>query len=132
MMRRMSDPARRIPVEADVRALERRARDLPSAGRLGYRREDVDAFVGRAIAALRAAIARNETLRTGSSPAPGGWWGDPREDELDIEGAVFATARFRRGYDMRSVDELLDEIGDAIQRLDAERRALERRGDGAW
>lgn len=118
-----------MPTEADVRALEARARSFGSAGRLGYRREDVDAFVRRAIAALRAAIARNETLRTGSTPASG-WWADAGDEDLDIEGAVFATARFRRGYDMRSVDELLDEITDGLHMLAVERQALERRGRG--
>ena len=125
MMQRVATSGWRPPAEADVRAFELRARAFPSAGRLGYRREDVDAFVARAIAALRAAIARNETLRSGSTP-PTGWWGPSRDEPLDIEGAVFSVARFRRGYDMRSVDELLDAIGDALHALDAEARALAR------
>jgi DivIVA domain-containing protein len=134
MMRRVERSRPGIPVEADVRGLERRSKGFPSAGRLGYRRQDVDAFVGRAIAALRAAIARNETLRTGSTPASGRW-PDASDEDLDLEGAIFGTARWRHGYDMRSVDELLDEIADHLHRLAAERRALDRRGGGsgtAW
>jgi DivIVA domain-containing protein len=108
-------------VERLVGELEARGRSLRSARGLGYRREGVDAFLRRAIAALRAAIAEDEALRTGSTSVADRW-GEP-DATIDVEGAVFGTARFRRAYDMRSVDELLDEIGDVLTALARDRQA---------
>ncbi len=115
-----------LVTELEIRDLERRRDGLPVArfGR-GYDAGQVDAFLVCIMAAIRDHSAANERIRAGGT-AGHGWWGGERADDrptsLDVEEQVFEMAR--RGYRMREVDELLDEVADLLARLEAETVAL--------
>jgi cell division septum initiation protein DivIVA len=123
-------PSGRV-TSATLRELEDRARRLPRGGvRIGYRVHDVDRFVGEAIDGLRTLVEANETIRAGDDPAAVPSRGRPRVGPLDVQAAVFEVARFRSAYRMRPVDELLDDVTDAMNVVLAEREALGSRPTG--
>lgn len=92
---------------------------------MGYLIEDVDRFVGRAIAALRRLVEENRALRSGLDPA-GLWPAGARElpGPLDVQAAQFRARRLGGSYRMRPVDELLDDITDALNALVAQNEEL--------
>jgi DivIVA domain-containing protein len=112
--------------ELDIRAIEQRGKRLPVARyRRGYRVDQVDAFLGQAVASLRSRLAENEGLRAGVSP-DSLWYREagakaPRTpDEVDAQ--IFQLAR--SGYRMREVDDLLDEVAYVVAQLEAENDSL--------
>lgn len=118
-----------LPSEMDVRALEAKGRALPPKRfRAGYGVAEVDSFLGHAIDALRGLLAENDALRTGVSPE-GLWHARPRMTPLDVQEAIFRLTRLRAGYRMRPVDELFDEVSDALARLSAQNDALRARSE---
>jgi hypothetical protein len=113
---------------ATLRELEDRARRLPRAGlRIGYRVHDVDRFVGDAVEGLRSLVEANEAIRTGVDPLAPSSGGRTPVGPLDVQAAVFGVARFRSAYRMRPVEELLDDVTDAMNVVLAEREALRAR-----
>ena len=115
--------------DKDLRDLETRGRYLRRRGFGGYRSEDVDAFLLELIGAVRGLVAENEGLRAGASPESARSTSSRRMTPSDVEVATFHRARVG-GYDMRSVDEYLDEVAELLFALthenEALRRALER------
>jgi DivIVA domain-containing protein len=104
--------------EKDVKDLEIRGRYLRRRGFGGYRSEDVDAFLLDLIREVRGLLAENEGLRAGGSPAM-----SRRMTPLDVQEASFHRSRVG-GYDMRSVDEYLDEVTELLAALTHESEAL--------
>jgi len=115
---------RRVLGEADVRDLEVRGRYLRRRGFGGYRCEDVDAFLMEVIRSIRDLLGENEGLRAGVSPdqlwsmSPSG-----RVTPFDVQDARFHHVRFG-GYDMRDVDDHLDDLTDVLTSLDQENERL--------
>lgn len=121
-------PPHPLVSELDIRRVEQRAKELPVAGyRRGYRVAQVDGFLGRAVASLRARLAENKGLRAGVDP--GNLWhqrasvsspGTP----ADVAAQTFEMARSGSAYRMREVDDLLDEVIHLLTRLEAENELL--------
>jgi DivIVA domain-containing protein len=111
--------------EKDMKDLEMRGRYLRRRGFGGYRSDDVDAFLLELLGAVRGLVAENEGLRAGSSPESPRSTPSPRMTPLDVEVATFHRARVG-GYDMRSVDEYLDEVTELLFALTHENEALRR------
>ena len=111
--------------EKDLKELETRGRYLRRRGFGGYRSEDVDAFLLELIGVLRGLVAENEGLRAGASPESARSTSSRRMTPLDVEVATFHRARVG-GYDMRSVDEYLDEVAELLFALTNENEALRR------
>jgi DivIVA domain-containing protein len=114
--------------QLDIRDLNVRRKGLSSARfGLGYRVSDVDALLDEGIDAIRSLLEENEGLRAGvlSEHLRLGE-GDMRRrlTPLDVEAREFAVARFGKGYKMRPVDELLDDMTDMLAQLEAENDAL--------
>ena len=117
---------RRSLDEKDVKDLETRGRYLRRRGFGGYRSEDVDAFLLELIGEVRGLLAENEGLRTGvSSEHLWSATSNRRMTPLDVQDADFHRARVG-GYDMRSVDEYLDEVTELLAALTQENEALRR------
>ena len=112
--------------EKGVKDLEIRGRYLRRRGFGGYRSDDVDAFLLELIGAVRGLVAENEGLRAGASPESVPSTASRRMTPLDVEVATFHRARVG-GYDMRSVDEYLDEVTELLFSLTHENEALRRR-----
>ncbi|HEX5936452.1 MAG TPA: DivIVA domain-containing protein [Actinomycetota bacterium] len=111
---------------AGARELEVRARNLPRRAMRAYRREDVDAFLSEVLPAIRDLIDENDALRAGA-PASQPWDRAPsRITAFDVEDRRLRGARFG-GYDMRAVDEYLDQVADLLMRLQHEHEALRSR-----
>ena len=112
--------------ELDIQGIERRGKELPVARyRRGYRVDQVDAFLERAVATLRARLTENEGLRAGV--APGNLWtssATPRTP-AEVDAQRFALAR--SGYRLQEVDDLLDEVTYFLTQLEAENEALRAR-----
>ncbi|MGH2641486.1 MAG: DivIVA domain-containing protein [Actinomycetota bacterium] len=113
----------------DIRDIERRAKELPTArwGR-GYRVAEVDAFLTQSVAALRARLAENEGLRMGvpsGNPWHSGADEKPPRTPFEVDEKIFELAF--SGYRMREVDELLDEVAHRLAQLEAENELLEAR-----
>lgn len=111
--------------EKDLEDLETRGRYLRRRGFGGYRSEDVDAFLLELIGAVRGLVAENDGLRAGGSPESARSTSAGRMTPLDVEVATFHRARVG-GYDMRSVDEYLDEVAELLFALTHENEALRR------
>jgi DivIVA domain-containing protein len=112
--------------EKDVKDLETRGRYLRRSGFGGYRSEDVDAFLLELIRAVRGLVGENEGLRAGVSPEQvRSATSSRRMTPLDVQDAGFHRARIG-GYDMRSVDEFLDEVTELLAALTHENEALRR------
>ena len=111
--------------EKDLEDLETRGRYLRRRGFGGYRSEDVDAFLLELIGAVRGLVGENEGLRAGGSPESARSTSSGRMTPLDVEVATFHRARVG-GYDMRSVDEYLDEVAELLFALTHENEALRR------
>jgi DivIVA domain-containing protein len=115
--------------ERDIRGIEQRAKELPVAGyRRGYQVAHVDAFLGRAVATLRARLQENDGRRAGV--APGDRWHRGAGSTApgtsgEVDAQIFELAR--SGYRMREVDELLDEVASLLAQLEAENEALRAR-----
>jgi DivIVA domain-containing protein len=114
--------------QLDIRDLDVRRKGLSSARfGLGYRVPDVDAFIDEGIDAIRSLLEENEGLRAGVSPE-NLWFGgrDTRRrlTPLDVQAREFEVARFGKGYKMRPVDEILDDVADMLAQLEAENDAL--------
>ena len=115
------------PTQLAVRDLEARCKGLSVARLgLGYRVQEVDAFLDQALDAMRSLLEENEGLRAGMSPAPSFGTTDTghRLTPLDVQARVFQIGRFGNGYKMRAVDELLDDMTDMLATLTAENEAL--------
>ena len=112
--------------EKDLKELETRGRYLRRRGFGGYRSEDVDAFLLELIGAVRGLVAENEGFRAGASPESARSTSSRRMTPLDVEAATFHRARVG-GYDMRSVDEYLDEVTELLFSLTHENESLRRR-----
>ena len=111
--------------EKDLKDLETRGRYLRRRGFGGYRSEDVDVFLLELTGAVRGLVAENEGLRRGASPESARSTSFRRMTPLDVEVATFHRARVG-GYDMRSVDEYLDEVAELLFALTHENEALRR------
>jgi DivIVA domain-containing protein len=112
--------------EKDVKDLETQGRYLRRRGFGGYRSEDVDAFLLDLIRTVRGLLAENEGLRAGASPEHlRSATSSRRMTPSDVEDASFHRARVG-GYDMRSVDEYLDEVTELLAALTHENEALRR------
>jgi DivIVA domain-containing protein len=114
--------------QLDIRDLDVRRKGLSSARfGLGYRVPDVDAILDEGIDAIRSLLEENEGLRAGVSPEHR-WFGKAdarlRLTPLDVQAREFEVARFGKGYKMRPVDEILDDVTDMIAQLEAENDAL--------
>lgn len=108
----------------DLKELEARGRYLRRRSFGGYRAEDVDAFLVEVNRALRAQLDENEALRSGVSPerllsTPS----SERMTPFDVQDRRFHRARVG-GYDMRSVDEYLDDITEVLTALTLESETL--------
>jgi DivIVA domain-containing protein len=114
---------RRSIVEKAVGDLETRGRYLRRRGFGGYRSEDVDTFLLELIGAVRGLLAENEVLRAGVSPHSWSATSSRRMTPLDVQDAGFHRA-WVGGYDMRSVDEYLDEVAELLTALTQENDAL--------
>ncbi len=114
--------------QLDIRELAVRRKGLSSVRfGLGYRMPDVDALLDEGIHAIRSLLEENESLRAGVS-AEQLWFGKAdarrRLTPLDVQGREFEVARFGKGYKMRPVDEILDDVTDMLAQLEAENDAL--------
>jgi DivIVA domain-containing protein len=119
-------------VEAtDVDELETRGRYLRRRGFGGYRSEDVDALLVEASRAVRDLLTENEGLRAGVSPDHR-WWpmSSGRMTPFDIQDRRFRRARVG-GYDMRSVDEYLDDLTELLTVLLQENERLRASSSGS-
>jgi DivIVA domain-containing protein len=112
--------------EANVRDLEARARNLRRGRLRGYRRDEVDALLDEALRILRDLVGENEALRAGGSPEDGWWPATSRMSGFDVQDRRFQGVRIG-GYDMRSVDEYLDDVSDLLDALLHENEALRSR-----
>lgn len=116
------------PTQLDIRDLEARRTGLSVARfGLGYRVQEVDAFLDEALDAMRSLLEENEGLRAGRSPEhPSFGTTDTRHrlTPLDVQERVFEAGRFGNGYKMRATDELLDDVTDMLAVLIAENEAL--------
>ena len=109
--------------EAEIRDVEARGRKLPRGLLRGYRADEVDTFLSELFRALRDLFGVHEALREGVSPE-GLWWrGASRVSPQDVQDRRFHGVRFG-GYDMRAVDEYLDEVTDLLVSLSRENEAL--------
>jgi DivIVA domain-containing protein len=112
----------------DIRDLDVRRKGLSSARfGLGYRVPDVDAILDEGIDAIRSLLEENEGLRAGVSPERlrfGETDARCRLTPLDVQAREFEVARFGKGYKMRPVDEILDDVTDMLALLEAENDAL--------
>lgn len=119
--------------EKDVNDLETRGRYLRRSGFGGYRSEDVDAFLLELIRAVHGLRAENEALRAGVSPEHLRSSTSPLHmTPSDVQDASFQRARVG-GYDMRSVDEYLDEVTELLAGLIRENQVcfdMHRRSSG--
>jgi DivIVA domain-containing protein len=113
--------------ERDVKDLEIRGRYLRRRGFGGYRSEDVDVFLSELMRAVRGLLAENDGLRAGVSTEHRSATSFPRMAPFDVQDASFRRARVG-GYDMRSVDEYLDEVTELLTALTHENEAFRR----AW
>lgn len=114
----------------DIRELDARRKELPLGRMGGYRIDEVDAFLEKAVGELRDLLDENEALRAGVSPEH--LWGNgiratPTITPSDVQAEEFQMARFGRAYRMREVDEYLDDLTDMLSRLEAENEALRAR-----
>jgi DivIVA domain-containing protein len=102
--------------ERDVADLEARGRELPRR-RLGggYRREEVDAFTLEVVRAMRDLVRENEARRAGVFPHHLVPLAQTPMSPFDVQDRRFQRAR--GGYDMRAVDEYLDDVTDALDVL---------------
>ena len=117
----------RSPIgEADIGAVEARARSLRRGRLRGYRREQVDAFLVEVFRVLHDLVGDNEVLRAGGSSDDGRWSAASRMTGFDVQDRRFHGVRFS-GYDMRSVDEYLDDVSDLLDALLREHEALRSR-----
>jgi DivIVA domain-containing protein len=120
-----SVPSMERSIAENVKDLETRGRYLRRRGFGGYRSEDVDALLTELMDAVRGLLAENEGLRAGLSPERLSSATSRRMTPLDVEDAGFRRARVG-GYDMRSVDEYLDEVTELLAALTQENEALRR------
>ena len=112
--------------EEGLKDLETRGRYLRRRGFGGYRSEDVDALLLELIRTVRGLLAENEGIRAGVSPEHlGSATSSRRMTPFDVQDASFRRARVG-GYDMRSVDEYLDEASELLAALTRENEALRR------
>lgn len=116
------------PTRLDIRDLEAQRKGLSVARLgLGYRVQEVDAFLDEALDAMRFLLEENEGLRPGVSPEHPSFGSTEtrhRLTPLDVQERVFEVGRLGRGYKMRTVDELLDDVTDMLATLIAENEAL--------
>jgi DivIVA domain-containing protein len=114
--------------QLDIQDLETRRKDLSVARfGLGYRIQEVDAFLDEALDAMRSLREENEGLRARSSPEDlslGATETRQRLTPLDVQARVFESGRFGNGYKMRAVDEILDDVTDMLAALTAENEAI--------
>jgi DivIVA domain-containing protein len=110
----------RFVEQADLGEFEARGRNLRRRATRGYRRDDVDDFLSELIPTIRDLQGENEAMRTGGSPS--------RRSRPDITPFEVQERRFRGvrfgGYDMRAVDDYLDEATDLLAVLIHERDLL--------
>ena len=102
--------------EADLGDVEARGRNLRRGRLRGYRRDEVDAFLVEVARVLGDLAGENEALRAGGSPAEGWWPSTSRMSPFDVQDRRFHGVRFG-GYDMRSVDEYVDDVSDVLAAL---------------
>ena len=114
--------------QLDIRDLEVRRTALTVARfGLGYRVQEVDAFLDEALDAMRSLLEENEGLRAGVSPEHlsfGTTDTRHRLTPLDVQTRVFQVGRFGNGYKMRPIDEILDDVTDMLAALTAANEAL--------
>jgi DivIVA domain-containing protein len=108
-----------------IRELEIRGRYLRRRSFGGYRSDDVDAFLVEVGRGVRELLEENEALRTGVSPSQ--LWSQPSRHltPQDVEDRRLGWSRVG-GYDMRSVDEYLDEVAETLAALAQENETLRR------
>lgn len=82
--------------EAQAARVERAA-FRPGRLGMGYREEEVDAFLDRVVATLRGTAAEPLTAE-------------------QVRKATFATVMFRQGYAVRDVDGFLEEVASVLER----------------
>lgn len=109
--------------DAEIRDVEARGRKLPRGRLRGYRADEVDAFLLELFRALRDLFGVYEALREGVSPEGLRWQGTFRMSPQDVQDRRFHGVRFG-GYDVRAVDEYLDEVTDLLVILSRENEAL--------
>jgi DivIVA domain-containing protein len=108
--------------EADLKDLETRGRYLRRRSFGGYGSDEGDAFLMELHRRLRDLLNENKALRDGVSLSQ--LWSEPHHiTALDVQERRIERARFG-GYDMRSVDEYLDEATEVIMALTQENEAL--------
>ena len=109
--------------EQDVTDIDARRREFHVAWFVGYRKGDVDPYLDEVLEAMRSRIRENEGLRAGT-PVLASQTDGERVTPFDVQAREFGTARFLGGYQMREIDEYLDDVTDMLARLDAENEAL--------
>ena len=90
------DAGSAVPSAQPHLAVDRPRLRIRRRGSEGYRREEVDAFVDRALTAL------------GENP--------PSLTPEDLDAQRFRVVRVRRGYDMRQVDDWMDALAGQLRR----------------
>jgi DivIVA domain-containing protein len=116
------------PTERDIRALETRGRELPRRSFRGYRRDEVDAFVGEVLEGAHGLLRENEGLRAGISPSQLSSPPSARPTPSDVQDRRFRLARFG-GYQLRTIDNYLDDLTDLIEALTGENESLRATAD---
>ena len=117
-----------VPTQLDIPDLEARRTGLSVARfGLGYRVQEVDAFLDEALDVMRSLVEESEALRADPSPEHPSFGTTAtryRLTPLDVQARVFEVGRFGNGYKMRAVDELLDDVTDMLAELFAENEAI--------